>query len=453
MAMTTRGGSSKAHKPHTNNVPKSAKENDDFIKNLPEKQEEKMRKMLANFHYLVIGDIDTNGTEKHLIEKAKGEEKSWGIPELAKYLEEKSKLTGCNLFKEARYVYENGGMYDEDMFGSLPASRGASHSFSSALLRLEKLEKKRNPDKDISLEKDGEKIERRYLADDHVSDEAKQRYLEMKAIFLGYPYDSKEAHLLASDVDYDISKYAEKATNQANGSKFQEGKAKRLEGYASAKTSEEVINILAKDGVFKPRPYSRIDIEKTSLENARDVAMSYERVLDKFPFLIGTLSGITEDEWNRDAYASCNMNWGGTVNLNASRWFFGGSPTQLKTQYEEDLKEGYHPQGTDYRSLVTHELGHALDGFLTGKGILNSGYGTPASHFSGKLKRKVMKSLGMTDQDVKKELSDYATKDQLEWFAECIAEGLHSERPRKMAAECMKQLDEILREEGLILDW
>ena len=51
---------------------------------------------------------------------------------------------------------------------------------------------------------------------------------------------------------------------------------------------------------------------------------------------------------------------------------------------------------------------------------------------------------------VEKELSRYATKNAYEWFAECFAEGMTSENPRPMAKECMRQLDEILRKEGLI---
>ena len=69
--------------------------------------------------------------------------------------------------------------------------------------------------------------------------------------------------------------------------------------------------------------------------------------------------------------------------------------------------------------------------------------------FSGKLRFKVLKKLGLHLRDVGSGCSQYATENAMEWFAECFAEAMHSDNPRPMAKEMMRQLEQIIQEEGL----
>ena len=65
---------------------------------------------------------------------------------------------------------------------------------------------------------------------------------------------------------------------------------------------------------------------------------------------------------------------------------------------------------------------------------------------SADLRPKVMKACGMKISDIKSAVSGYATKDSLEWFAECFAEYMDSENPRTVAVEFGRQLEKILKE-------
>jgi len=139
----------------------------------------------------------------------------------------------------------------------------------------------------------------------------------------------------------------------------------------------------------------------------------------------------------------------GRVSLNPSMKFFGSS--NVEAQYYDDVRSGFHPVGTTYEAVITHELAHSLGGWLSRRHVLGSrDAGSDAKQFEGLLRRRVLKALKMTKADVRQELSKYAEKDAYEWFAEAMAEAIHSPNPRPMAKECMRQLQEILKEEGLI---
>jgi hypothetical protein len=80
---------------------------------------------------------------------------------------------------------------------------------------------------------------------------------------------------------------------------------------------------------------------------------------------------------------------------------FFGSEAEMIRQYDDDVSTGFHPKGTDYKSVVTHEIAHALDGFLSKKGIAGSkAYSTDANGFSGILRRKVLRKPKLTKNDV-----------------------------------------------------
>ena len=50
-----------------------------------------------------------------------------------------------------------------------------------------------------------------------------------------------------------------------------------------------------------------------------------------------------------------------------------------------------------------------------------------------------------TEERIGREVSRYGATNTAEWFAESFAEGMRSSSPRRMAAELMKELDELMR--------
>lgn len=207
---------------------------------------------------------------------------------------------------------------------------------------------------------------------------------------------------------------------------------------------------------------SKADLSGIDLESAKSIASTYQRMFDRFPQLIGRFDAPDAHPINMgdNTYAWCYIKIGGKVQVNPIGKFYGNWANVVRS-YEEDVRSGWHPIGTTAESIVVHELGHAVDGLLAQSGILG-GY-TSNGEFrlaSSSLKQTIMKRAAKIDPDiadamdfdkfhksslaVKRFVSQYATKNGKEWFAECFAEYLTSANPRTVASEFGKELEKLL---------
>ena len=210
---------------------------------------------------------------------------------------------------------------------------------------------------------------------------------------------------------------------------------KQESGIETAKTNADIVDQMNKNGWFSPKSKYPASLEGADFESAMSVYRGYEKFYDRYPQMKGKfLPVVCEDLSRKQAYAQAST-FGGGVSVNRSRY---SSVKKLAEDYAKDVRLGFHTKGTDYQSLVTHECGHGLDGYLT------SVLGKKKS-FSMDMRKSVLKATGSTLADVGDGVSIYATKDNYEFFAECLAEGLWSENPRPIAREFMKQLDEVMK--------
>ena len=102
-------------------------------------------------------------------------------------------------------------------------------------------------------------------------------------------------------------------------------------------------------------------------------------------------------------------------------------------EYELDVKDGFHPLGTTYKSILTHELGHALSNLLNlkvnaGNEILN-----------------YMKELHINGIIIEKELSKYAVNSFDDFISEAFCEYIDSPHPRKIACNIGKIIDNLYK--------
>ena len=136
---------------------------------------------------------------------------------------------------------------------------------------------------------------------------------------------------------------------------------------------------------------------------------------------------------------------------------------QFAKNYDYGVKLKYFPAGTTVSSVLTHEIGHQLDGLFTIKGLDGgtiSQYGTIRT--SQAVQKEVLSRLGLTDErlrEIRKEyaaqgltgkdlthavkferkefitkhVSEYAATNEKEFFAECYSEYMTSENPREAA--------------------
>ena len=270
-------------------------------------------------------------------------------------------------------------------------------------------------------------------------DQMKYALLKAKALGLPAP-ESKET--------IEEKKKQKQEAERKKADDFIKNGKDRIAQYKDAANSFIVKQRLDESGIFKPD--RKVDLTGIDVECAKTAAICVDKFVQRFPFLIGQLGGLDSSERGSRTYASCKrLSDLGRVALNKSPQFFG-SEAGARKSYDDDVRTGFHPEGTTYESVVTHEFAHALGGWLTRHNVFGSDLGSEGKQFESRLRLSVLKKLKMTKALVGKELSRYAEKDSYEWFAEAMAEALHSPNPRPMATECLRQLEDILQKEGLI---
>lgn len=215
-----------------------------------------------------------------------------------------------------------------------------------------------------------------------------------------------------------------------------------------------------------------INLDGLPVQAQRHVLTATRKVISKFPQLQGHTVAIS---YNPNIKASAqSRSITGLIEIGPD--FMDLEKFQEVHNYGVKLK--FHPKGTeDLTSIVVHEYGHQLDGWLTKKGVYGGSinkHGTIRT--SVEIQKEVLHRVGLTDlrrQEIRREwaargytgkdlahaviwecnefitehLSDYATKNSNEFFAECFSEYVMSDEPREVAKVFGELLEEIM--EGL----
>lgn len=211
-------------------------------------------------------------------------------------------------------------------------------------------------------------------------------------------------------------------------------------------------NLAVKTGI----PINKVEMSGLQYDTADMIFGSYKTVLNKYPELKGQLASFKYDGAKGNAYASCRTLTG---EIQTHRMF--ANYDKLVENYASDVAAGFHPVGTDHNSIIVHELGHALDGYMTKKRLLGADYNSYGVLHSASQTAKDMtlKFLGFDRQEIAIELksqgltlsqrrdilnerekefiaehiSKYAAENEKEFFAECFAEYVTSDKPREAA--------------------
>lgn len=211
--------------------------------------------------------------------------------------------------------------------------------------------------------------------------------------------------------------------------------------------------------MYRPPLYSKADLTGCDLESAKSIASSYQQVYEKYPQLIGKLDAPNAQPvgMGNNTYAWCYTRNHGMVQVNPNKY---NNWAALERSYEKDVISGWHCAGTTAESIVTHEIGHGIDGLLAREGIL--GGVTSSGEYrlaSSSLKTTIMNRAAKADGEiaswvygdkyqksyaVQKYVSQYASKNPQEWFAECFAEYITSANPRVVASEFGKELERLV---------
>ena len=205
------------------------------------------------------------------------------------------------------------------------------------------------------------------------------------------------------------------------------------------RTSRSMETKVNESGLF----ITHADIAEMPYSMARHVLMGYFNVLLGYPFMAGRIGAMSVYRTRgRGAIARCSMMGTGEVTFNL---YYYKNPARFNETMRRCEATGYHPENTTWKSVVYHELGHTLDGYLTKLGICGmtrTGDPVPLSRY---VRKHTLRSLGMKVSQIREESSGYAGNRICEWFAECFCEYQESPTPRRMCVEGMYHLDQLLR--------
>jgi SPP1 gp7 family putative phage head morphogenesis protein len=111
-----------------------------------------------------------------------------------------------------------------------------------------------------------------------------------------------------------------------------------------------------------------------------------------------------------------------TVTLNE---LYYGNLEKFKEIYEGQVNQNFHPVGTNSDSVIMHEMGHAIDDYISQK---------TNSNFSLDVLKTITNEFNMNSkEDYANSISVYATLNNKEFLAESFAEYMTSPTPRPVA--------------------
>ena len=244
--------------------------------------------------------------------------------------------------------------------------------------------------------------------------------------------------------------------------------AKDLKADLSGKEARAVRQVEKNLADISGIPLDNIDMAGLQHKTAEMIYSSYDTVLSKYPELKGNLKALKYDnEIIDDAYAECRV-FTGEIHVKGQFADYD----ELAKSYSDDVRAKFHPVGTEHSSIIAHELGHALDGYMTKQNLLKI-YDTQydySEYISETIKDMTLKMLGFDKQEIEIELksqgltasqrcdilekkeqefitnnvSEYAADDAQEFFAECFAEYIMSDKPRDAARIFGEIIDKLL---------
>lgn len=241
---------------------------------------------------------------------------------------------------------------------------------------------------------------------------------------------------------------------------------------------DKIVKISSLDNLFEKSKLSRaLGVDKTKIDfgeidekSKKSVYNGVKKVFEKFPQLKGHIKSIVYDSTLKAIASSDSI--GGKLKLSSRFCDYD----KLAKDYTHQTKLEWNPKGTTVDSIIVHELGHQLDGLLTIKGVFGGEIGKyGVTRTSAAVKREVLQRIGYFDyiraeradwirmgyrgrelndalefskkEFITKHISEYACKNEREFFAECFSEYMTSKNPRKAARIFGEILEEIM--EGL----
>lgn len=230
------------------------------------------------------------------------------------------------------------------------------------------------------------------------------------------------------------------AAGAASGASNDEASKKRVS------ESENKLRSMLKDG-------AEVKLSGMDPELAESTVSSVQKVLEKYPSVKNAFGGFTTDEPEADYFTdrqgtyACYAPDTGKIHLNINNY---SNKAEFEKRYNEALKEKHFPEGTTAESAVVHEMGHAIDRYVSLQTIdtwkVRWGGETVSSRiWNTDIRAAKKKGEPMTGKSIKEGLSRYASRNEHEYFAEAFSESMTSPNPRKMASSIVKRMETYIK--------
>ena len=217
-------------------------------------------------------------------------------------------------------------------------------------------------------------------------------------------------------------------------------------GTKKIRDAESKISGMLKDG-------AKVKLDGIDPEVADSIATSIQSVIERYPSVKNAFAGFTTDEppgksfTNKSGVLACFNGMTETIYLNKQYY---GDKRRLEKAYQDGVDKKFHPVGTTADSIVTHEMGHAIDSYISGKVIPRDKYFWGHERISTRMwnndiKNARKKGEPLTGKSIKDGLSGYAGSSAAEYFAEGFAEYITSPNPRPMANSIGKRLETYIK--------
>ena len=191
-------------------------------------------------------------------------------------------------------------------------------------------------------------------------------------------------------------------------------------------------------GIFKNwNNYNLEDFKDVDINVLKSVINSYNILFTKYTFLKGNIKSFrfSDSDGTRNSYAWTGFIKNSSVNINRK---YAKNYADFIELLKSDIKIKWHPAIDNNKfieSVIIHEYGHVLEATY-------QYYKSTSTAPSISIRKKVMENFGGVNfRSIKDNLSEYATTNSVEWFAEAFSEYVASDNPRPLAKEFGEYFD------------
>lgn len=210
--------------------------------------------------------------------------------------------------------------------------------------------------------------------------------------------------------------------------------------------AEERLKGMLRDG-------ATVKLEGIDPEMSEPLIKSIGSVLERYPTVKDAFAGFTTDDTAEGTFANSEKVMAcyntGTKMIYLNKEYYGDR-AEFEKRYNASVERKHSPEGTTLDSVVVHEMGHAIDRYvsLETMDVFKVNYGVDGVSnrlWNNDIKKSRRNGTPLTGQIMTDGLSRYATKNHAEYLAEGFAEYMTSPSPRPMAQSIGKRLETYIK--------